>query len=304
MIKKVELASAAPQAVFGNPAPLGLFGLAIACAALTPIAFGYGISKETGINSSAFITAAVFCILFGGFCQLITGIMDFANKNTYGGTIFTAFAFNWMITGISFAGIGMGWMIDHTIILATEILMLVVFAFLTYGFGFFSKLLFFFLLDIDLLYVCKIIRGLTGTQAMNYPIAIFTVILGLIGLWLALAGLLNPLTGKAMFPVGGPMFSGDKKQGFDWTTRRAIFNTLYQQWKENAFTYMTIEELSLRVKDQTGVSSITHEVCYLAEYGAIATTNKSEDVNTPLAARLTSDGIDLYEQIVLRKYNF
>ncbi|MDN5277987.1 MAG: uncharacterized protein PWR01_1952 [Clostridiales bacterium] len=303
MIKKIDFGVASPHSVFGNPAPLGLFGLAIACAALTPIAFGYGIS-ETGINSSAFITAGIFCVLFGGFCQLITGIMDFANKNTYGGTIFTAFAFNWMITGISFIGVGYGWMIDHHIIVATEILMLVVFAFLTYGFGFFSKLLFFFLLDIDLLYVCKIIRGLTGTAALNLPIAIFTVLLGLIGLWLALAGLLNPLTGKSMFPVGGPMFFADRQKGFDWSTRRAIFNTLYTHWKEKAFSYMTIEELARHVKEQTGVDSIIHEVCYLTEYGALKTTNKDQDENQPLAARLTSGGVDLYEQLILRKYNF
>ena len=103
MIKKVDLGISVGHGVFGNPAPLGLFGLAIACAALTPIAFGYGISKETGINSSAFLTAALFCFLFGGACQLITGLMEFANKNTFGGTIFTAFAFNWMVTGLSFA---------------------------------------------------------------------------------------------------------------------------------------------------------------------------------------------------------
>ncbi|GAB4268539.1 MAG: hypothetical protein Kow0029_04000 [Candidatus Rifleibacteriota bacterium] len=304
MIKKIELSSASQHGVFGNPAPLGLFGLAIACAALTPIAFGYGISPETGVNKSAFITAALFCLLFGGACQLITGIMDFANKNTYGGTIFTAFAFNWMITGISFAGIGLGWMIDHHIILATEILLLVVFAFLTYGFGFFSKLLFFFLLDIDLLYICKIIRGFTGGTAMNTPIAIFTVILGLIGLWLALAGLLNPLTGKTMFPVGGPMFKVDKQKGFDWTVRRSIFNALYANWKEKAFAYMPLEELIRSVKEQSGADKIIHEICYLEEYGAIATTKKADDENMPLGARLTANGIDLYEQLVLRKYNF
>ncbi len=301
MIRKVDLGVSTGHGVFGNPAPLGLFGLAIACASLTPIAFGYGVSS-TGINSAAFVTAAIFSLLFGGFCQLLTGLMDFANKNTYGGTIFTAFAFNWIITAISFAGIGLGYMIDHTILLATEIVMFVVFIFLTYGFGFFSKLLFFFLLDIDLLYVCKIIRAFTHTKALEIPIALFTVLLGIIGLWLALAGLMNPITGKQMFPVGGPMFTGPKKQGFNWKVRRAIFDVLYESWKERGFAMISMETLSEEVKSRTNEDKILPEICYLGEYGALKT--KENDLEKPTAVRLTSEGIDLYEQLIFRKYDF
>ena len=301
LIKKIDLGIASAHGVFGNPAPLGLFGLAIACAALTPIAFGYGISASA-INKSAFISAGIFALFFGGFCQLITGLMDFANKNTYGGTIFTAFAFNWIITAISFAGVGLGFNVDHTILMATEIVMLLVFVFLTYGFGFFSKLLFIFLLDIDLLYICKIIRATTHTQALNMPIAILTVALGLIGLWLALAGLMNPLTGKQLFPVGGPMFFAPRKKGFNWEVRKAIFDILYESWKENAFDYISIEKLAEEIKKRTGDDKILPDVCYLGEYGALKTQNN--DFDKPTAIRLTSEGIDLYEQLVLRKYDF
>lgn len=306
MIKKVDLGISSPHGVFGNPAPLGLLGLAISCAALTPIAFGYGVTVVEGaapvINHSAFMTAAIFSIFFGGVCQLITGIMDFANKNTYGGTIFTAFAFNWLITALSFAGVAMGYAIDHTIILATEVVLLVVFVFLTYGFGFFSKLLFFFLLDIDLLYICKIIRAVTNTTSMNIPIAILTAILGLIGLWLALAALMNPLTGKQMFPVGKPMFAAPNKKGFNWLVRRTIFDILYLSWQKNSFAMFPVDVLIEDVKKQTGDPDVLPQVCYLAEYGAVKVEN--DDLLNPKSLRLTSQGIDLYEQLVLRKYDF
>ena len=102
MIKKVDLGLASAHGVFGNPAPLGLLGLAVSCAALLPIALGMTVTKF------ALITAATFVLFFGFGCHLLAGLMDFANKNTYGGTIFTAFAFNWFITGLSLVGLAFG----------------------------------------------------------------------------------------------------------------------------------------------------------------------------------------------------
>ena len=70
---------------------MGLIGLAVGCAALTPIALGVTMTP------AALKTAAILCLLFGGGCQLLAGIINLANRNLYGGTLFTAFAFNWTI---------------------------------------------------------------------------------------------------------------------------------------------------------------------------------------------------------------
>ena len=298
MIKKVDLGISSAHGVFGNPAPLGLFGLAISCGALTPIAFG------VGLNQKGFITAAVFAIFFGGFCQLFTGLMDFANKNTYGGTIFTAFAFNWFITGGAMIAGAFGFVPEHSVIVATEIVMFIVFIFLTYGFGFFSKLLFLFLLDIDLLYVCKIAKAFLHVEYFDIPIAIFTLALGIIGLWLTLAGLMNPIIGKALFPVGGPMFFSKRSGGFDWTARRVIFDVLYKAWKVDAFKEMSFENIKKVIHDTHPELNFIPDIFYLYEYGAIKLTCDEKDSNKILSARLTSSGIDLYEQLVLRKYDF
>ena len=79
-----------------------LISLAVGCAALLPIAFGVALTPD------AFRTAAWFCLLFGGGCQFLAGIMALANKNLLGGTLFTTFAFNWVLNYITLSGLAEG----------------------------------------------------------------------------------------------------------------------------------------------------------------------------------------------------
>ena len=186
--------------IFAEPTPMGLIGLAIGCAALAPIALGLTLTP------AALKTAAMLCLLFGGGCQFLAGVMSLANKNLYGGTLFTAFAFNWVMNWWLLTAIAGGVMPDHAVLLSADICFLLIFAAMTYGFGFFSGLLFLFLLVIDLMYLLKIIAGLTGTAALGLPIAVLTIALGLLALWIAFALLLNPVTGRRLFWFPGPVF--------------------------------------------------------------------------------------------------
>jgi len=186
--------------IFAEPTPMGLIGLAIGCAALAPIALGLTLTP------AALKTAAMLCLLFGGGCQFLAGVMSLANKNLYGGTLFTAFAFNWVMNWWMLNAIAGGVMPDHAVLLSADICFLLIFAAMTYGFGFFSGLLFLFLLVIDLMYLLKIIAGLTGTAALGLPIAVLTIALGLLALWIAFALLLNPVTGRRLFWFPGPVF--------------------------------------------------------------------------------------------------
>lgn len=186
--------------VFAEPTPLGLIGLAVGCAALTPIALGL-VSTPAALK-----TAAIFCLLFGAGGQFLAGVMSLANRNLYGGTLFTAFAFNWVMNWWVLNSIAGGLVPDHTIMLSVDICFLAIFTAMTYGFGFFSGLLFIFLLDIDLLYVCKIAAAATGTAAFSLPIALLTIILGGLSLWIAFAMLLNPVAGRQLFRFPGPLF--------------------------------------------------------------------------------------------------
>jgi uncharacterized protein len=293
LINKIDLGK--KHEVFAEPTPLGLIGLAFGCAALTPIAFGYGLTPA-GLK-----TAAMFCLLFGGGCQFLAGVMNFANKNLFGGTVLTAFSFNWVLNWWSLTQVASGTIPDHDILLATDAVGLVIFLVITYGFGFFSKLLFVFLLDIDLLYAAKLVKAVTHTKAMDTPIALFTVALGLIALWIAFASLINPTSGRTVFKIPGPMFEAKKKQAFDWSLRNAMFEVLFKHWTEVAFKSMSFEDLKKGVAAKVGERNILPDLAYLMELGAVVVTTEGDKV---VNVRLSAQGIDLYEQIALRKYEF
>jgi uncharacterized protein len=187
--------------VFAEPTPMGLICLAIACAALVPISFGASLTPA-GLR-----TASMFCLFFGAGGQFLAGMMSLANRNMFGGTLFTAFAFNWLMNWWGLQQLAAGVVPDHAVITSVDVAFLVIFIAMTYGFGFFSKLLFFFLLDIDLLYVGRLANALGGTNAFAVPIAILLIGLAVISLWIAFAMLLNPVAGRVLFPLGGPLYA-------------------------------------------------------------------------------------------------
>jgi len=190
----------AVKPVFADPTPMGLLSLAIGCAALLPIAFG------TSLTPAALKTAAMFCLFFGAGGQFLAGMLSLANHNLYGGTLFTTFAFNWLINWWALDQLAAGVVPDHGVVLAVDATFLVIFIAMAYGFGFFSKLLFVFLLDIVLIYGFRLANGLLGTQAFALPIALGTLTLAAISLWIAFAILINPVSGRSMFPLGGPVW--------------------------------------------------------------------------------------------------
>ena len=195
---------------FGEPTPLGLLGLAIGCAALVPIAFGM-LPTDPVKMGLAFKTAAWFCLVFGAGCQFLAGVMNLANKNTLGGTLLTTFSFNWVMNWWALDQLSQGKVPDSSVILAVDLAFIVVFFVLTYAFGFFSKLLFLFLLVIDVLYLLRIARHFTTPLTaiwvtLGQGVGAATVLLAGIALYIAFALLVNPAAGRPVFPVPGPLF--------------------------------------------------------------------------------------------------
>lgn len=298
MLKKIDIADRHAE-VFGNPAPMGLMGLAIACFALVPMAFGAEITPAT------LKTAAVYALLFGTGCQFLAGMMDFANRNYFGGSIFTTFSFLWMKNAWELHALSKGIVPDHSITFAVDALLLVVFIVLAYGFGHFSTTLFIFLVDIDLIYVCKLINHVTHSQVMALPVGVFTALLGIIALWIAFASLINPVAGREIFKESKPVFrSARKKNFFDFTLRNAIFAVLYEHWKDQAYEPLPLEELQKRLKERIGEHNSIPDLFYLMEYGVMVLSYSEHDVRAIKDVRLNASGIDIYEQLILRKYDF
>jgi uncharacterized protein len=196
---------------FGEPTPLGLLGLAIGCASLVPVAFGM-VPADPAKLAMTFKTVAWFCLVFGAGCQFLAGVMNLANKNTLGGTLLTTFSFNWVMNWWALDSLSQGKAPDATVVLAVDVAFILIFVVLTYAFGFYSKLLFFFLLDIDVLYVVRIVRHFTTPLSPPWTmlgtlVGVCTVVLGLLALYIAFALLVNPVAGRKVFPAPGPMFA-------------------------------------------------------------------------------------------------
>ncbi|MFI5301023.1 MAG: acetate uptake transporter family protein [Polyangiales bacterium] len=201
--------------VFGEPTPLGLLGLAIGCASLVPIAFGW-LPSEPAKIAMMLKTAAWFCLLFGAGCQFLAGVMSLANKNTLGGTLLTTFSFNWVFNWFALDQASQGKAIDATVGVSVDVAFLVIFVVLTYAFGFFSKLLFVFLLDIDLLYFLRLVKHFAGhdaQHALGLAVGFATIALGALSLYIALAMLLNPAAGRVVLPIGGALFKSTPSVG-------------------------------------------------------------------------------------------
>lgn len=198
-------AHAAPQLPFGEPTPLGLLGLAIGCAALVPIAFGW-LPKEPAQIVMTLKTASWLCLLFGAGCQFLAGVMSLANKNTLGGTLLTTFSFNWVFNWWALDQAAQGKAVDPHVGLAVDLTFVLIFVVLTYAFGFYSKLLVLFLLDIDVLYVLRIAKHFAGKElgaTLGLGAGVATVLLAAIALYIALGMLLNPAAGRSILPMGG-----------------------------------------------------------------------------------------------------
>lgn len=201
----MQASSQAPAAPmpFADATALGLFGLAIGCASLLPIAFGV---KEA-MTVDALRTCSWFCLLFGAGCQFLAGMMSFANKNGIGGTLLTTFSFNWVMNWWALSGLAEGKPVNASIVFAVDCTFLVIFLVMTVAFGYFSRLLFLFLLDIDVLYSLRIMKELTHSTAFAMPIALSTVLLMVIALYIAFSLVLATASGKVLLPIGGPMWA-------------------------------------------------------------------------------------------------
>lgn len=199
---ETNAADPAARPLFADPTPLGLIGLSVGCAALIPIAFGH----KAALTPDALRLAAWFCLLFGGGGQILAGLMNFANKNGLGGTLFTAFSFNWVMNYWSLNELSQGRLPNASIVLAVDVCFLVIFLMMTIAFGYYSKLLLAFLVDIDVLYVCRIARELFHMPELGFVIAIATVVLMLIALYITAALVLNQASGRVILPIGGPVF--------------------------------------------------------------------------------------------------
>ncbi len=184
-----------------NPAPLGLAAFGVTTVVLSSINSGF-LPPEA--------TAAVvpLAFAFGGVAQLITGVLEYANGNTFGTVAFTSYGAFWLWYSTLVWSIGAGWLKPPAASgVATALLMWGVFTLYMWvatfkaNKGIFTTFLClwitFFLLA----------AGDFGWAPGKKLGGILGLVTGAVALYVSFAEVLNTTFGTEVLPLGKPMIS-------------------------------------------------------------------------------------------------
>jgi len=89
-----------------NPAPLGLAGFGVTTVVLSAINAGL----ITGDNATLVSTVVPLAFAYGGVGQIIAGLLEFKNGNTFGTVAFTSYGLFWWWYALMQWTVGAGWM--------------------------------------------------------------------------------------------------------------------------------------------------------------------------------------------------
>ncbi len=193
----------AEKNIFANPAPLGLMGFGMTTVLLNIHNAGY-------FALGSMILAMGIC--YGGFAQIIAGILEYKKGNTFGVTAFTSYGLFWLSLVV---------LIFIPKIIGEELLYEEsAFASYLFMWGLFTGLMFISTLkkpkalqfvfgSLTLLFWLLAAGHFIGAEtelgANVLKIAGYEgIICGLSAIYLAMAEVMNETFGKTMLPVGGP----------------------------------------------------------------------------------------------------
>jgi succinate-acetate transporter protein len=177
-----------------DPAPLGLMGFATTTIVLSAANAGF-----TGIDAGGALGLA---LAYGGLGQLLAGMWEFKNGNTFGGVAFSSYGAFWISFWILFNAAGsapkgtydVAWyLLGWTIV--TGILLIGTFR-LNYG-----LVVVFALLFLTFLLLC--IGAFSASDSTNHIGGYVGIVTAIAAYYMALAGILKAVSGgKIALPVG------------------------------------------------------------------------------------------------------
>jgi uncharacterized protein len=205
-----EVATSAPAVA--DPAPLGLAAFALTTFLLSAVNAGWAKSSTGGAWWG-------YAIAYGGVAQLLAGMWEFRNKNVFGATAFSTYGGFWIGVGLWLHFVApsagsalalnrdLGWILlafaifnTYMLIISTQLNMAVFGVFLT--------------LEITEIFLF-IGNFATNTPALppdptNSGLIVaggyLGIITALVAWYASAAGVMNGLKGRAVFPVGKPLF--------------------------------------------------------------------------------------------------
>ncbi|MFH1014053.1 MAG: acetate uptake transporter [Thermoplasmatota archaeon] len=195
---KPTLNANAVTIIYAEPAALGLIGLAVAALVLG--------SADLGLTSGVFKSLMMpWVLFFGATAQLIAGLVEFKRNNIFGATVFSTYAMTMyaiaitlLITiftdvkfDISHYAYGLIGILFFSLIATVASLMT-------------NKVLFSILIVVDLAVIFLIPHYLFEISPI--PAGIFLILTSVLSFYAAAAVLLNTMAGKAVLPLGTPLW--------------------------------------------------------------------------------------------------
>jgi uncharacterized protein len=201
---------AAQPTGIADPAPLGLAAFALTTFLLSAINSGWAKSS-TGFDWWG------YAIAYGGLGQLLAGMWEFRNRNVFGATAFSTYGGFWIGLGLWLHFIAptathpiqlnrdLGWILlafaifnTYMLIISSQVNMAVFLVFLT------LELTEIFLFLGNFLTKTPILPPDTGNliQVGGY----IGVVTSIVAWYTSAAGVMNGIKGRAVFPVGQPLF--------------------------------------------------------------------------------------------------
>lgn len=178
-----------------NPAPLGLMGFGMTTVLLNMHNSGF-------FELNAMILA--MGIFYGGIAQVIAGIMEFRNGNTFGTTAFTSYGLFWLslVALIVFPLMGLG-QVTSKMAMAAYLTMWGIFtAYMFLGTLKLNRALQVVFLTLTILFFLLAAADATGNEAIGLIAGYEGIFCGFTAIYLACAEVLNEVYGKKVLPVG------------------------------------------------------------------------------------------------------
>ncbi|MCP4075000.1 MAG: hypothetical protein GY744_02290 [Gammaproteobacteria bacterium] len=178
-----------------NPAPLGLMGFG-----MTTVLLNF---HNAGIfNLGSMILAMGF--FYGGFAQIIAGLMEWKKGNTFATTAFTSYGFFWMslVMLVVLPKMGLVEAPENSAMVAYLAMWGVFTGVLFIATLRISRALQFVFGSLTLLFFLLAFGDLTGSQTIKLIAGYEGIICGFSAIYTALAQVLNEVYGKTVMPIG------------------------------------------------------------------------------------------------------
>ena len=180
--------------MLANPAPLGLMGFGMTTVLLN--------LHNAGLFPIGTMILAMG-IFYGGVAQVIAGIMEYKNGNTFGTTAFTSYGFFWLTLVGLLVIPGLGWgEAPSTTAMGAYLLMWGIFTlFMFFGTLKTNRVLQFVFGSLTILFFLLALGDFTGIAIIKTIAGFEGIICGFFAIYLAMAEVINGSLGKVVLPI-------------------------------------------------------------------------------------------------------